>query len=211
MRMVLWVSSIIVATAMGCQQELKYKLPKGNQDSAKSTLQSYIKAVHCRDLDDIHAYIEPEIRADWARVLFWCREYYKTTDSIESLLQDQFSEDIANRFHETLLTDLFEENLQGAAKKGVINWERLQLIVKNDSCQVTVDEKEISVLLKKIAGKWYIVFQDEHSQLKDGHSYECAFIRELLKEYKKIEKALQNGRINKDNVEAVLFFEGPVP
>ena len=177
-------------------------------NSPKLALENYYEAITHREYAKILECIDPAIQTEYDRTLYWMKRYENKAIELQALIRKKFGPEICDRFIKKEYFSPFEEPLYGAGKSGYLDWTRIKEIpnLKLNIVELEVDGEPITLAVRKVNGKWYISIRGlEYKYWAESLKHLRKMLKRLYNRDKSFITAIQNGKINKENIESVLL------
>ena len=177
-------------------------------DSPKALVASYQRAVLAQQYVAILDAIAPEERPRVKLAISAYKKYLASENRVTRAVASRFGTKLSKRFHKAvtfMMETRFRGQLLGFSSPGVDATFLLEAY--GDGMAVLTPDRDVLLKLHQVDGQWYAGFGDRLPDFKDL-SNNLEGITEHL-EY--TARGIENGSIDKRNVEAILSFSQDPP
>ncbi|KKK73585.1 hypothetical protein LCGC14_2892370, partial [marine sediment metagenome] len=153
----------IAATALfttSCETVRTNRVLEIDQSSPKSVVAAYRKATNDLDWPTILECMEPAMRPEFDRMLFWYKAFLENASVLETSVRNRFRDELADWFH-TEIVDPYDRMAKGVFFLPDRNENTyhvpVQFMQKNQNIAVIrINGRDTRYAVKKCGENWYI-------------------------------------------------------
>jgi hypothetical protein len=172
------------------------------------------RAIAAKDYDTIRQSVAPQYRRSFGNILSASKEYFALMNQTASLIQERLDPAVGQRLRneaEDTYHALLPSPLQGAVQDGKVQWDLVQMDVKDRSASIQVNNRPTLFQGKyeivQVKDRWYMAPDESAKQFSADARRMVKTYRQFSKILARLQEKIRKGKVTRQTVAAELWAQ----